>query len=40
MDRFAQRRLLLRWLAASPVLASSRHALAGIDRPAKLAEKA
>jgi 4-hydroxymandelate oxidase len=38
MDRFAQRRLLLRWLAASPVLASSRTALAGIDRPSKLAE--
>src|SRR5713226_1884553 len=37
-DRFEHRRRLLRWLSASPLLASPGFALGGVDRPSKLPE--
>ena len=37
-DRFEHRRRLLQWLSVSPLLASPALALAGVDRPSKLAE--
>src|SRR2546427_2733906 len=36
--RFANRRRLLQWLSASPLLASPGFALGGVDRPSKLPE--
>src|SRR5437899_7086801 len=35
-DRFENRRRLLQWLSASPLLASPGFALGGMDRPSKL----
>jgi len=35
-DRFENRRRLLQWLSASPLLASPGSALGGVDRPSKL----
>ena len=37
-DRFENRRRLLQWLSASPLLASPGFALGGVDRPSKLPE--
>ena len=37
-DRFENRRRLLQWLSASPLLASPSLALGGVDRPSKLPE--
>src|SRR5258708_30440077 len=37
-DRFENRRRLLRWLSASPLLASPGFAKGGVDRPSKLPE--
>src|SRR5258706_3712463 len=37
-DRFENRRRLLQWLSASPLLAAPGFALGGVDRPSKLPE--
>src|SRR6266568_2584772 len=37
-DRFENRRRLLQWLSASPLIASPGFALAATDRPSKLAD--